>query len=88
MMSAKCLKLSCEIMAEPLANIFDKCILQGTLPSSIKQAAVSPVYAKKDPLNKEYYRPISVLADLSKFFEKEIMVLVFFQNDFESTIPF
>ena len=72
MISAKFLKLSADIIAGPLANIFNKGILQGTFPSSMKLAVVSPVYKKKDPFNKENYRPISVLTALSKVFEKAI----------------
>ena len=31
---------------------------------------ISPVFKKKDPLNKENYRPVSVLLSISKIFEK------------------
>ena len=31
---------------------------------------VTPVYKKKDPLNKENYRPVSFLSQVSKVFEK------------------
>jgi hypothetical protein len=72
MISAKFLKLSVDIIAAPLVNILNKCILQGTFPSLMKMAVVSPVYKKKDPFNKENYRPISVLTALSKVFEKAI----------------
>ena len=72
MIIAKFLKLAADIIAGPLANILNKGILQGTFPSSMKLAVVSPVYKKKDPFNKENYRPISVLTALSKVFEKAI----------------
>ena len=56
-----------------MANILNKCIpQQGTFPSLMKMAVVSPVYKKKDPFNRENYRPISVLTALSKVFEKVI----------------
>ncbi len=72
MISAKFLKLSVDIISGPLVNILNKCIVQGTFPSLMKMAVVSPVYKKKDPFNKENYRPISVLTALSKVFEKAI----------------
>ena len=72
MINAKFLKLSVDIIVGPLVNILNKCILQGTFPSLMKKAIVSPVYKKKDPFNKENYRPISVLTALSKVFEKTI----------------
>ena len=39
-------------------------------PEDLKLAEVSPVFKKKDDLNKENYRPISVLSHVSKVFER------------------
>ena len=72
MICAKFLKLSVNIIAGPLANILNKCILQGTFPRLMKIAVVSPVYKKNDPFNKDNYRPISVLTVLSKVFKEVI----------------
>ena len=41
-------------------------------PQKLKQAEVIPLYKKLDPLNKENYRPISLLPYLSKVSEKII----------------
>ena len=43
---------------------------KGTFPDSLKIADVTPVFKKKDPLNKTKYRPVSVLPIVSKLFEK------------------
>ena len=56
MISAKFLKLSVNSIAGPLANILNKCILQGTFTILMKMAVVSPVYKKKDQFNKGNYR--------------------------------
>ena len=72
MISDEFLKLSVNIISGPLANFLNKCILQGPFPILMKITVVSPVYKKKDPFNKENYRPFSVLTALSKFFEKVI----------------
>ena len=42
------------------------------LLQKIKQAEVIPLYKKPDPLNKENYRPVSLLPHLSKVFERII----------------
>ena len=72
MINAKFLKISVDIILEPLLNIMNKCILQGIFPESLRKAIVSPIYKKKDPFNKENYRPISLLTTFSKIFEKAI----------------
>ena len=41
-------------------------------PDALKLAEVIPVYKKKDVLNQENYRPISLLSYMSKIFEKII----------------
>ena len=84
MVNAKFLKISVNIILQPLLNILNKCILQGTFPKSLKKAVVTPVYKKKDPFNKENYRPISLLTTFSKVFEKaiELQLSPFFEKKF------
>ena len=41
-------------------------------PQKLKQAEAIPLYKKRDPLNKENYRPVSPLPHLSKVFERII----------------
>ncbi|MCP3922493.1 MAG: reverse transcriptase family protein [Desulfobacterales bacterium] len=84
MVNAKFFKISVNIILQPLLNILNKCILQGTFPKSLKKAVVTPVYKKKDPFNKENYRPISLLTTFSKVFEKaiELQLSPFFEKKF------
>ena len=37
---------------------------------ALQQANVSPIFKKNDPLDKENYRPVSILPLLSKVYEK------------------
>jgi hypothetical protein len=48
----------------------------------MKQAQVTPLYKKNDPLEKINYRPVSVLPILSKLYEKvlEIQLSDFFEK--------
>ena len=44
----------------------------GNFSNELKLAEVMPVYKKRNPLNKENYRPVRVLSHVSKIFEKII----------------
>ena len=51
----------------------------------MKLAEITPVFKKKDPLNKENYKPVSVLPSISKIFEKLMQKPVYgFINNFLS----
>ena len=42
----------------------------GTFPRSFKISEVIPVYKKDEPYDKNNYRPISILSNLSKIYER------------------
>ena len=42
----------------------------GCFPGDLKLAEVSTIFKKNDDLNKENYRPVSVLINVSKVFER------------------
>ena len=44
----------------------------GLFPDFLKEANVTSIYEKDDPLDKENYRPVCILPLLSKVFEKLI----------------
>ena len=66
----KMLKISWEATANILQKLLNESIETGSFPDSLKSADITPVFKKKDPLNKTNYRPVSVLPIVSKFFEK------------------
>ena len=66
----KVLKTSAMVTAETLQQLFNQALTTGEFPSNIKNADITPVFKKNNPLNKENYRPVSVLPIISKEFEK------------------
>ena len=55
-----------------LTNSINYSIRQSSFPQELKLSEVIPVYKKLDPLQKEKYRPISLLPQVSKVFERII----------------
>ena len=50
--------------------LFNNAISNSEFPENLKLADVTPVFKKKDPLDKTNYRPVSVLPSVSKIFER------------------
>ena len=65
---AKILKENSNAHILNLKNVINKSIASSTFPNKLKLAEVIPVYKKGDPLNRENYRPISLLSNVSKIF--------------------
>lgn len=67
------LKGCSNFLSDPLSHIINLSFTCGYFPSQLKNAIVTPIYknkgSKKEPCN---YRPISVLSNISKIFEKAI----------------
>ena len=66
----KLLRISAEIVAPSLTQIFNKTISTSIFPTDWKLARVTPIFkkGKKDDMNN--YRPISVISVVAKIFEK------------------
>ena len=64
------LKTSAMVTAETFQQLFNQALTTGEFPSNLKNADVTPVFKKNNPLTKENYRPVSVLPIISKVFEK------------------
>ena len=66
------LKMACDIISPSIAALINKSITSGSFPNQLKQALVYPIFkngCKDDPSN---YRPISILPNISKIFEKHV----------------
>ena len=49
---------------------FNNSLLSSNFPSNLKAADILPTHKKKDKLDIENYRPISILPTLSKIYER------------------
>ena len=58
------------VTADSLQQLFNQAVTTREFPSNLKNADVTPVFKKNNPLSKENYRPVSVLPIISKVFEK------------------
>ena len=56
-------------LSVPLTSLINNCIRCEIFPNNMKCAELNPVFKKDDNLNKENYRPVSVLTSISKVFE-------------------
>ena len=59
-----------DIFSEFIFHNFNNSISDATFPSELKNADVIPVFKKKDRNNVENYRPVSILPNLSKIYER------------------
>ena len=64
------LKQNNELSSLVLTRDINRCIDKGIFPSNLKKSDVTPVFKKDDRLQKENYRPISILPTLSKIYER------------------
>lgn len=68
----KLLKSTADLIAEPLAYLINLTLASGIFPSLLKISVVKPIHKKGDKKNMGNYRPISLLPNISKIFEKII----------------
>ena len=66
----KILQLIKKDIAQPLSQIINLSFLTGQFPSKLKTAQVIPIFMKDSPLECSNYRPISLLSNIDKIFEK------------------
>ena len=62
----------CNFTFSTLADCINKSFENKAFPDCLKEANVTPIFKKDDPLDKENYRSVSILTLLSKVFEKLI----------------
>ena len=66
----KILKENCDIFAKFVATDFNDSILRSVFPKQLKLADIIPVFKKDSRTSKQNYRPISILPNLSKVYER------------------
>ena len=65
----KMIKLGAEYLCKPITSLINMSFETSVYPHDLKAAEVTPIFKKCDRMNKENYRPVSVLPCLSKVFE-------------------
>ena len=70
----KLLKEFSNILSPVLTVIVNKSIQEGVFPKLLKYALVCPFYKKSDKTKCANYKPISLLSNLSKIFERECTI--------------
>ena len=66
----KFIKMTSRSLIKPLTILANKCIQQSIFPDRMKMANITPLYKKKDKLNKDNFRSVNLLIALSKIVEK------------------
>ena len=67
---AKILKNSINAYLSELKILINNCVEKGVFPYDLELADIIPIFKKENSLNKENYRPVSILPHLSKVFER------------------
>ena len=82
--STKLLKLAGDTIIESLRlKIFNLSLKTGIFPDDWKLAKVTPIYKSEDKTLCENYRPISVISNVAKIFEKLVckQLITFLENN-------
>ena len=73
----KFVKENADIFANVLVSNLNDSIEKSNFPSILKNATITPVFKKGDRNSKDNYRPVSILPNISKIFERCIFRQLF-----------
>lgn len=73
----KLIKICSRTMATVLTPIINKCLESGVFPDNLKYSTIKLIYKKGDEKDIQNYRPISLLPNISKIFEKVISTRIY-----------
>ena len=68
----KIIKLNIDLFSSFICQHFNYCISKSEFPNELKHADVIPAHKKKNKCDKTNYRPVSILPNISKIYEKII----------------
>ena len=74
--TAEMLKSAIDVHVSLLTKIINSSIRNGCFPYELKAAEVTPIFKKNNNLNKENYRPVSVLPNVSKIIERAMYIQI------------
>ena len=69
----KVIKLNSDILAKFIYKHFNCCFDRGEFPNELKHAELVPVHKKNSKRDKENFRPVRILSNFSKVYEKKII---------------
>ena len=72
-LSPRFLKISANVITNPLVKIFNMSLLHRKFSGLLKIAKVTPIHKKGFKSDKSNYTPISILPILTKIFEKHVL---------------
>ena len=78
----KIIKENSEIFTDVIEKNLSTCFVKAQFPNSLKLADVRPIHKKDSRNEKSNYRPVSILSNISKIYERIIaaQITVFFDN--------
>ena len=68
----KVIKMNNDIFAGFKTKDFSNCVDKGVFPEEVKHADVIPIHKKQDKSDKDNYRPVSILPNISKIYKRLI----------------
>ena len=68
----KLIKENSDIFADCIFENLNDCIAKSSFPSSLKNAIITPVHKKRTKTSKHHYRPVSILSNIPKIYERFI----------------
>ena len=77
----KLLKQSSKCCSDTLQKLFNDALRDGYFPDKLRRADVTPVFKKGDTTKAKNYRPVSVLPEVSKIFERVMHKQISFYID-------
>ena len=63
-------------LSEPLSDMINVSFNKGIIPDFLKVANFTPIHKKDEKLDPNNYRPISLLSNISKLYEKAMHILL------------